>query len=88
VGEVEALMEEWVAGTDGKCSTSRSVLTQDRDRANTYVQVVEFPSDEKAMANSDLPKTRGIVGRSAVGARTSQRTSAESRYPTCARYGY
>ena len=44
------------ARTDGKCSTSRSVLTKDRDRANTYVQVVGFPSGEEAMANC-LPKT-------------------------------
>ena len=51
------------ARTDGKCSTSRSVLTKDRDRANTCVQVVGFPSDEEVMANSDdLPKTRESWG--------------------------
>lgn len=57
LGEVEALMEEWVAQTEGRRSASRSVLTKDRDRPNTYVQVVEFPSYEQAMANSSLPET-------------------------------
>ena len=62
-GEVEALMEEWVAKTEGKRSASRSVLTKDRDRPNTYVQVVEFPSYEEAMANSGLPETAEFAQR-------------------------
>ena len=35
----------------------RATLSVDRDRPNTYVQVVEFPSYEAAMANSALPET-------------------------------
>ena len=61
--EVEALMEEWIAKTEGKRSASRSVLTKDRDRPDTYVQVVEFPSYQEAMANSDLPETGEFAGR-------------------------
>ena len=63
LGEVEALMEEWVTKTEGRRSASRSLLTQDRDRPGTYVQVVEFPSYEEAMANSDLPETGDFAGR-------------------------
>jgi hypothetical protein len=63
LGEVEALMEEWAAQTEGKRSASRSVLTKDRDRPNTYVQVVEFPSYEEAMANSGLPETAEFAQR-------------------------
>jgi hypothetical protein len=63
LGEVEALLDEWVEKTEGKRSASRSVLTQDRDHPNTYVQVVEFPSYQEAMANSDLPETGELAQR-------------------------
>ncbi|MGD0320223.1 MAG: hypothetical protein ABSC00_01250 [Acidimicrobiales bacterium] len=55
--EVQALSDEWIASTQGKRKARRSTLTADRDRANTYVQIVEFPSYEDAMANSVLPET-------------------------------
>lgn len=56
-------MEEWVTKTEGKRSASRSLLTENRDRPGTYVQAVEFPSYEHAMANSDLPETGEFAGR-------------------------
>jgi quinol monooxygenase YgiN len=55
--EVEALMNEWVNRTEGKRKAHRGTVTTDRDRPNTYVQIVEFPSYEEAMANSSLPET-------------------------------
>ena len=55
--EVQALMDEWLAKTEGKRRTQRSTLTADRDRPNTFVQIVEFSSYEEAMANSSLPET-------------------------------
>ena len=55
--EVEAVMNEWVTKTEGKRNARRGTLTADRDRPNTYVQIVEFPSYEEAMANSKLPET-------------------------------
>lgn len=58
---VEALMSEWVAATEGRRSAQRSILTKDRDRADTYVQVVEFPSYDVAMANSALPETAAFA---------------------------
>jgi quinol monooxygenase YgiN len=57
IGEVESLMDEWVERTQGKRKTQRATLTLDRDRPNTFVQIVEFPSYEAAMANSSLPET-------------------------------
>ena len=56
-GEVEALVSEWRAKTEGTRTAQRGTFTKDRDRPNTYVQIVEFPSYEDAMANSELPQT-------------------------------
>jgi len=59
--EIEALMQDWVAQTEGRRTAQREVHTQDRDRPNTYVQIVEFPSYEAAMANSGLPETAAFA---------------------------
>ena len=42
-------------------SCPRSLITKDRERPDTYVQVVEFPSYEEAMANSALPETTAFA---------------------------
>jgi hypothetical protein len=55
--EIEGLMDQWVSKTEGRRKTERSTLTADRDRPNTYVQIVEFPSYQEAMDNSNLPET-------------------------------
>ncbi len=55
--EVEALVAEWRTQTAGRRTAIRGTFTQDRERPNTYVQLVEFPSYEDAMVNSDLPET-------------------------------
>ena len=47
--------------TEGRRSTSRSLLTKDRERPDTFVQVVEFASYEEAMANSGLPETTAFA---------------------------
>jgi quinol monooxygenase YgiN len=61
--EIEALSSEWQAQTEGRRTAQRGTLTQDRDRPNTYVQIVEFPSYEDAMANSELPETAAFAER-------------------------
>jgi len=61
--EVEALVNEWRTKTAGRRTAQRGTLTQDRERPNTYVQIVEFPSYEDAMANSDLPETASFAER-------------------------
>ena len=55
--EMQELVEEWSARTEGRRTAYRSTLTADRDRSGTYVQIVEFRSYREAMANSSLPET-------------------------------
>ena len=64
--EIQVLVEEWSARTEGRRSAYRSTLTTDRDRPGTYVQIVEFPSYEDAMANSELPETASFAQRLAL----------------------
>jgi hypothetical protein len=59
--EVEALVGEWRAKTEGARKAQRGTFTKDRDRPDTYVQIVEFPSYEDAMANSELPETASFA---------------------------
>jgi hypothetical protein len=61
--EVEALVSEWRHQTAGRRTAHRGTFTADRDRPDTYVQIVEFPSYEDAMANSDLPETAAFAQR-------------------------
>ena len=61
--EVEALVSEWRSQTMGRRTAQRGTFTKDRDRADTYVQIVEFPSYEDAMANSELPETASFAER-------------------------
>src|SRR5438477_12256480 len=57
IDELNAALDGWLEATRGKRASTRGVQTQDRDASNTYGQLVEFPSCEEAMANSDLPET-------------------------------
>ena len=57
IDELNAALDGWLEATKGKRAATRGVQTRDRDAANTYVQIVEFPSYDEAMANSNLPET-------------------------------
>ena len=57
VGEFDALLDQWLAQSKDWRTATRSTRTKDRDRPNTYVQIVEFPSYEKAQENSKHPET-------------------------------
>ena len=57
--EVEALVAKCRTTTTGR-TAQRGTFMQDRDRPNSYVQIVDFPSYEDAMANSDLPETASV----------------------------
>ena len=61
--EVEALIDEWRSATDDRRTAQRGTFTKDRERPDTFVQVVEFPSYEDAMANSELPETSAFASR-------------------------
>ena len=60
---VRAVGEEWEAASSGKRSATRRTLAEDHDRPGTYVMIVEFPSYEEAMANSQLPETQEFSGK-------------------------
>jgi hypothetical protein len=55
--EVDQLMSGWVSATQGKRTATRSMTGRDRDGSNAYVEIVEFPSYEEAMRNSELSET-------------------------------
>ena len=59
--EMRQAEEEWLAATEGKRTVTRQLTCQDRDRPGTYVTVVEFPSYEEAMKNSELPETQQLA---------------------------
>jgi quinol monooxygenase YgiN len=50
-------LDEWLAKTAGVRTSTRGMQTRDRDNAGTYLQIVEFPSYESAMENSQRPET-------------------------------
>ncbi|WP_225099743.1 ester cyclase [Streptomyces sp. CoH27] len=58
--EMNRLMDDWVAGTKGKRTATHALVGKDRSDAAHIVEVVEFPSYEEAMRNSNLPETDKI----------------------------
>jgi quinol monooxygenase YgiN len=57
VDEFDSLLDQWMERSKDWRTATRSVRTKDRDRPDTYVQLVEFPSYEKAQENSNHPAT-------------------------------
>ena len=55
--EAQAALDEFLAATGGNRANTWARVTTDRDRPNVYLNIVEFPSYEEAMANSNLPET-------------------------------
>jgi quinol monooxygenase YgiN len=50
-------LDEWLAKTTGVRTPTRAIQSRDRDNDRTYVHIVEFPSYEAAMENSNRPET-------------------------------
>ncbi len=63
IDELNAAMGEWLTATEGTRTALRGTQAQDRDQPGTYVNIVEFPSYEAAMANSDNPATGEFAAR-------------------------
>lgn len=61
--EIEALLDEWRDATEGRRATGSSTTCRDRDRPDHYVTIVEFPSYEVAMENSNLPETGAFAAK-------------------------
>jgi quinol monooxygenase YgiN len=56
-------LDEWLAQTSGIRTPTRAIQGKDRDNDDTYVHVVEFPSYEAAMENSNRPETAAFAAR-------------------------
>lgn len=63
IDEFDALLDEWIQQSKEWRTATRSVRSKDRDRSGTYVQIVEFPSYEAAMENSNRPETAKFAER-------------------------
>lgn len=66
--EIRALsdeMDEQVSSPQSRSSVEHGLVCRDRDRENSYVMIVEFPSYEVAMSNSELPETTAFAERMA-----------------------
>ncbi len=64
--DIDAFTEEvrrWEAESADWRTATRATLCADRDKPGAYVQIVEFPSFEEAMANSNDPRTAEFAAR-------------------------
>jgi quinol monooxygenase YgiN len=57
IDEFNKTLDDWLASTEGVRSNTRALQTRDRDAADTYLNIVEFPTYEAAMENSNRPET-------------------------------
>ncbi|POX55465.1 ester cyclase [Streptomyces sp. Ru71] len=58
--EMNRLMDKWVEQTKGKRTATHDIIGKDRSDASHFIEIVEFPSYEEAMQNSNLPETDKI----------------------------
>jgi hypothetical protein len=63
IDEFNQALDEWLEATKGQRAATRGVQAKDRDAADTYVQMVEFPSYEEAMENSNMPETGAFAAK-------------------------
>ncbi|AHH19161.1 cupin domain-containing protein [Nocardia nova SH22a] len=61
IDEFNEKLDDWLTATAGKRTALHGMETKDRDRADTYMQMVEFPSYAEAMRNSELPETARLA---------------------------
>ncbi|MFI6039738.1 ester cyclase [Streptomyces sp. NPDC051315] len=58
--EMNRLLDSWVEQTKGKRTATHALVAKDRSDASHLIEIVEFPSYEEAMRNSNLPETDRI----------------------------
>jgi quinol monooxygenase YgiN len=61
--ELDAVFDEWMKATEGKRTVLHEMHGQDREDPEHFVDIVEFPSYQKAMENSELPETQRIADK-------------------------
>jgi quinol monooxygenase YgiN len=54
------LDQKWRNATEGKRTATAATMTRDRDKPDTYLWLIEFPSHEAATQNAQLPETQAI----------------------------
>jgi len=59
--EMNALIDGWMADIGAERTAGWMVMGRDRDRADSYVEVVAFPGVEDARRNSDHPVTTAFA---------------------------
>ncbi|MEV6207758.1 ester cyclase [Kitasatospora sp. NPDC051914] len=60
VDDLNRLMDNWIEQSKGRRTATHSMVGADRADARHVVEIVEFPSYEEAMRNSQLPETDRI----------------------------
>lgn len=66
IDEMRQLVEELRARPQGASPAVKATLCADRDQENRYVNIVEFPSYEEAMKNSESEETTKFAQRMAA----------------------
>lgn len=59
--EVLALDQKWRDATKGKRTATAMTIAKDRDKPDTYLMLIEFPSYDAAQQNNELPETQNIA---------------------------
>src|SRR5271168_3290084 len=65
-GDIEAfnrILDEWIARSEGARTSSRAMSGHDRDSDHTFFSIVEFPSYEAAMENSNRAETADFAAQ-------------------------
>ena len=60
---LDAVLEldaKWTKATEGKRTATSIVKALDRDKPETYLWIIEFPSYEAALRNNELRETQEI----------------------------
>lgn len=57
---VDELLSRWIAESGGQRTATRTRVGRDHHDAQHFVEILEFPSYDEAMHNSQLPVTHGI----------------------------
>ena len=57
IDDIEAMVDDYREQAGANATARRSTVATDKDRPNTYINIVEFDSYESAMANSQRPET-------------------------------
>ncbi|MFR9794453.1 ester cyclase [Streptomyces sp. MS06] len=58
--EMNRLLDRWMEQTSGRRTATHAVVGKDRSDASHLIEIVEFPSYQDAMRNSNLPETDRI----------------------------